>query len=701
MTDSTRGSAAENGGWAARIPAPVAVGLIAGLTLGAFDVAVVLLGERSTSIAPLPALLFHTAGSMVVAWAIYAVLWILIGLPLKLVGKLPAATVSVVLVAGLAPLLVIRGAFAPVASLAAMFNPYRVVMLLGFSAAVGWSALYAAKAIATQEEIRRRFVTAAWVLPVLAMQVLVLVWLRIFQLRPGLGWKPIALYLGCLALMIATVAATRSARFRRLAPLAPVTIISVLLSVLGVYPLTLEPAIETHAAPFSQEHSVKRVILITIDTLRWDALTIYNPASQLTPNLAALAQDSVVFDRAFAPSPWTLPSMASIMSGLSTLVHGVSKENPGFPHGAPLLGDLLGDAGYVTGALGGNTLLQRQRALARGFQAFHFPRGAPAETLAKAGLMAVVGRATLSGQQMTEWITRFAEDWTRANRDNDFLLWVHYLDPHSPYLPPEEFIPNRELAPGLDMGYRWNFRAVRNGDVRMSLKRQAWVQELYRAEVRYVDDRIGRYLGTLKELGLYDDSLIIVTNDHGEEFWDHGSVDHGHTLYNEMIQAPLIIKLPSSTPPPARRQVDNYVSTVSLLPTILELCGIGYKPEDFSARSLTPLWAGEAEVTEDRPLFISKLVYYQEQEAVLHGGWKYIQVLGRDEEQLYDMNADPGETMNVAVSEVARKAELLALLEEHRTASRALAERHGLRSPDTAAQQDRVREQLRSLGYIQ
>ena len=300
-------------------------------------------------------------------WAAYAVLWIVIGLPLKLLGKLPAATVSVVLAVGLAPLLVIRGAFAPVVSLTGMFNPYRVVMLLTYCVASGWAALYAAKAIASQEEIRSRFMAAGWVLPVLAMQVLVLAWLRIFEVQAGLTWKPIVLYGGFLVLMIVTVVVTRGARLRRLAPLASMTIIAVLLVTLGVYPFTIIPKIETHAVPFSQEHAVKRVILITIDTLRWDALTIYNPESQLTPNLAALAEDSIVFDRAYTPSPWTLPSVASIMSGLSTLAHGVSKENPVIPHGAPLLGDFLGDAGYVTAAFGGNTLLDRQDALARGF----------------------------------------------------------------------------------------------------------------------------------------------------------------------------------------------------------------------------------------------------------------------------------------------------------------------------------------------
>ena len=704
MTDSRYECAAENGGWGARIPATVTVALIAGLALAAFDVAVVLLGERSTSIAPLPAMLFYTAGSMAMVWALYAVLWIVIGLPLKLVGKVPAAQVSVVLAAALAPLLVIRGAFAPAVSMAAMFNPYRVVMLLSFSVATGWAAFYAAKAIASRREILERCVTVAWTLPVLAVEMLFLAWIRIFEIRPGLTWRSILLYLGFLALMIVTVTAIRVVRFRRLAPLVPTTITLLLLAVLGVYPFTLRPSIETHVVPFSQDKAVKRTILITIDTLRWDALTIYNPESQLTPNLAALAEDqnSVVFERAFTPSPWTLPSMASIMSGLSPLVHGVSKENPGFPHQAPLLPDFLGDAGYVTGAFGGNTLLERQKALARGFQAFHFPPEAPAKTLGTVGLTALWGRATLMGQQMTEWITRLAEDWTRANQDHDFLLWVHYLDPHSPYIPPEEFIADRALSVGLAMPYSWSFRQVRSGDQRTSLRQQAWVQELYHSEVRYVDDRIGRYLEMLKDMGLYEDSLIIVTNDHGEEFWDHGSVDHGHTLYNEIVRAPLIIKLPSSSPRPVRQRVDAYVSTTSLLPTILELCGISYKPQDFSGSSLTPLWSeAEEKVTGERALFLSKLVYFQEQEAVVHGGWKYIQRLGRGEEQLFDMHTDPGETMNVAVSEVERKAELVALLDQHRTTSHELAEQHGLRATRTAAEQERIRDQLRSLGYLQ
>ena len=625
-----------------QIPAAAAVALIAGISLAAFDAAILILGKATPSMAALSTVLLHTAGSMVVIWAVYFLLWLLIGLPCRWIGKLPAYALSVALALAMVPPATMRQVFALFASPTATVNPYLLGMLLGLSVLTGAGGYFAARAVARQEEIRRKVLAAAWVLPVVTMEVLAVAWLRSFHVPRGLSWRSIALYLGFLILVVVTVALMRSARLRGRAWTVSMLIVFVLLAVLAAYPFTIGPRIETHVTPFARAHAIKRVILITIDTLRWDALTVYNPASELSPHLTALAGDSIVFQNAYAPSPWTLPSLASIMTGLSPLVHGVSKENPGFPHKAPMLADLLADAGYVTGAFGGNALLDRQEALARGFQAFHFPRGRPADTLGKLGLTALVGRAVMSGQTMTETITALAETWTRANKEHDFLLWVHYFDPHTPYVPPVEFISNRQLAPNLDMAYQWDFRGVRNGDLRLSLKQQAWVQELYRAEVRYVDDRIGRLIRTLKESDLYEESMIVVTNDHGEEFWDHGSVDHGHTLYDEMIRAPLLIKLPASSPPPARPRVDNYVSTVSLLPTILELCDIHFKPQEFSAPSLAPLWAETAQTRDDRPLFAGNLVYYLEQEAVIEAGWKYIQVLGQDQDQLYNMNIDPG-----------------------------------------------------------
>ena len=225
------------------------------------------------------------------------------------------------------------------------------------------------------------------------------------------------------------------------------------------------------------------------------------------------------------------------------------------------------------------------------------------------------------------------------------------------------------------------------------------MRDLYRAEVRYVDDRIGRFIDRLKKLGLFEESLIVLTSDHGEEFWEHGGVRHGHSFYNEVLGVPLLVKLPRSLAT-APRRVDGNVSTVSVTPTVLELCGLSFNAAQFSAPSLVPLFYDD--VAQDQPpVFSTHPSHLEDREAIAQGRWKYIRFEHVDREELYDLEADPSEQMNIAAREPERTETLEALISEHRLESEQLKRRYGIGRRASAEERRQLREQLRSLGYIQ
>ena len=683
-----------------RVPAMLQVGLIFGLAIAAFDISAVILFDKPNAMEGLLPVLFHTAGSMVSAWALYAGLWLLVGLPVTLFSRRSATPISIAVAGALSPLLVLRAISIPTVAISLIGTPYRSALWLGLSVLMGGLTFVAARSLRDHSRKPELYQICALALPLLLFELLAVAWIRMYRMPGGLNATAIVMYGAALALMAATVAVQWFPAVRRRCPLLLLTVAAGLLVVLGGFQSWTATEIRKEVSTFSKPHVIPRVILITVDTLRRDALGIYSPGSDIGTEIGALARDSVIFEDAYTSSPWTLPSIASIMTGLSPGVHNVNRHAPGFPLLPPTIGDVLLEDGYVTAAFGANGLLSRQYALERGFQTYDFPAGVPGSSLGKQFLSMIVGREAMLGQGLTEYITDMGERWVQANRGRDFFLWLHYMDPHDPYIPPREFVADTAKAPSNHIGLTFDRRTLRTGETTFTERQKEWARELYRSEIRYVDDRIGRFIATLKSLGLYDDSLIIFTTDHGEEFWEHENVDHGHTLYNELIATPLFLKLPASMNP-HRTRVPALAGNVSLLPTILELCEISYDEKQFSAESLVPLWASEQEPADERSAFSSRLVYYDERVSVVHQGWKYIRFVDRPTEELYNLRDDPAEKTNLVNVSNARREELRALLETHAEKSRALAELYRIGQIVSAAEQEKVRQDLRSLGYIQ
>ncbi len=446
----------------------------------------------------------------------------------------------------------------------------------------------------------------------------------------------------------------------------------------------------------------KHVLLLVVDTLRAGGLSCYGATGTQTPNIDALARDGVRFENAMAAASWTGPSMASIMTGLTQYTHRVSEMGDLVSDKFKTMAEYLSEAGYFSSAIGTNTVLKPQMAnLDQGFQEYvWFPLNMP--NTAALGLAA--RKRFLDQEPLTKGrpieLTRLATAWFDNVKDRRAFLWLHYFDPHIPYGPPAEYRPAGPPPPGMEY-LLWSFDAPRIGYEGRTSDERKWIEALYNGEIRYVDDEIGKLMAHLKEIGAYDDTLIVFTSDHGEEFWDHDGFEHGHTMYNELLNVPLIVKLhksAQSSSPPGRIE-PAYVTTTSILPTILTLCGVQHGSAELQVQALTGiLGLGVAPA-----LVHSATLYGEEREAVTAAdGFKYIVSLVSQTEELYDLTADPGERTNLAAQEPDRLAAMRAVLVEARADAARRREALGLPETGAAAVIDEgTAETLKSLGYLE
>lgn len=440
---------------------------------------------------------------------------------------------------------------------------------------------------------------------------------------------------------------------------------------------------------------VKHVILLTVDTLRADALRVYSDRAPPTPNLNALAADSVVFDQAVSAAPWTLPAFSSIMTGLSPTVHQTIQRTSRLPD-VPTLAERMRAAGYRTTAIGRNPFLLPPFGLARGFERYEMYPAPGSRSLGGAVLRwAFPERFGLD--VTTDGITRKAVRWLTENRERRFFLWIHYFDPHVPYEPPSAYAPKGTPPERIGTSFEDTAR-LRDGYLVPTREEIEWLRALYHAEVRYVDDNIGVLMEALKRLGIYDEALIVFTSDHGEEFAEHGGYDHGHTVYDELLRVPLFVKEPGL---PKAARIAAAVSTESITPTILELCGIEHDPTTFSSPSLVPCTPDGVARRADRPIVSTGCMWHEQQIAVRFGGMKYIFRPLSEREELYDLARDPRERLSRVVSSPGMLRRARELLREHDQRSLELRERLGGQMAGTAELDTATMSRLRSLGYIE
>ena len=255
-----------------------------------------------------------------------------------------------------------------------------------------------------------------------------------------------------------------------------------------------------------------------------------------------LAAEGITFTEAHSPAPWTLPGLGSILTGVSPAVHGAIRPGGVLPEELPTLAGFLPRHGYRTAPVVKNPNLHRPTSLHRDFHLYRsFPRALGLSLGSKLlrKLAPGIPRLDVGTAALTDLATRFVAE----HRDEPFFLWVHYLDPHSPYTPPARWRPPGEAPTGLERGLMLA-EEIREGYEVLTAEERRWVRGLYRGEIRWVDENLTRLWGALERAELWDDALILLASDHGEELWDHGGFFHGHSLHRELRHVPLVVKLP-------------------------------------------------------------------------------------------------------------------------------------------------------------
>jgi len=357
------------------------------------------------------------------------------------------------------------------------------------------------------------------------------------------------------------------------------------------------------------------IIFIVVDTLRADHLESYGYALNNSSRLYLFGKHSVVFDNAYAQSAWTKPSVASLLTSLEPQQHGILDWEHQMTDDKLTLAEVLKQAGYDTEAyIGHHALEPKYNNFHQGFDVYDISafkhRGSP--------------HKIASSDRLTDLAIRSIE----KERDNPYFLWLHYFDPHDDYLshPRFDFGPN-------------------------DLHR-------YDSEIAFTDHHLGRLFKVLHDHQRYRNTIVVVTADHGEEFKDHGHSRHTHQMYDEVIRVPLIIRSPGV--PPGR--VQEAVAGIDVPPTMLRLAGVPV-PDAFAGRAL-PVVEGAYYLDPSHPVY-SETRREVDRQAVILDGWKLIEDKTTKTFQLYDLEMDPKERVNL-YRKRPKKAELLQrLLSEH------------------------------------
>ena len=361
------------------------------------------------------------------------------------------------------------------------------------------------------------------------------------------------------------------------------------------------------------------ILLITVDTLRADHLQAYGYQRPTSPRLDELARGAMVFEDAQATAPWTLPSLASLMTGLPAAAHGCRSFYSSLAPSYSTLAEQLLAGGYDTAAVVSHVFLGRPYGLHQGF--VHFDDELVLELTRS--------DEAISSKAVSDKGLAYLDAKAAAGDDDPWFLWLHYFDPHSIY----------QAHPG-QVG---TFGAQRPVD-------------LYDGEIAFTDRHIGRILDGLQGLGLVEDTIVVFTTDHGEEFQDHGGLDHGHTLHQELLHLPLIIRVPGQDP----GRHPGMVRTMDVPATILDLATLPAAPESFG-QSLRPLIEGRE--GPDLPPAIAELDRnaYRDQISLTTTQTKVILNRQTGQRQLYDRTTDRREQHDLAPQ---KQAETQALLEE-------------------------------------
>jgi arylsulfatase A-like enzyme len=419
------------------------------------------------------------------------------------------------------------------------------------------------------------------------------------------------------------------------------------------------------------ERAAPNVLLLILDTVRAADLSLYGYARPTTPVLERLAQHATTFERAFATASWTTPSHASIFTGRWPSELGVTWDHALGPQW-PLLTEVLRARGYATAAFVANDVYAGwESGLARGFEHFDdYPRSlwtatqgssfgrwvySPtrrliAPVLAKLPVLWRLRLPQVGERRSAEQINDAFLAWLDQARPKPYFAFLNFMDAHVPYSPPDSFRYRFQVVSTPDRSPDgWETAPVEPLTPTDVAPRQA----VYDGSIAYLDSQLGRLFNELKQRGLLDNTLVVVTADHGDEFAEHGLVDHGNSLYRNSLQVPLVLWFPGRVP--EGRRVRAPVSLRNVAATVLDLLEVN-RSAPLPGRSLARFWsstpANADTIVASTCQTQNQPEWYPASRGELHSiafdGWRYIRNEGDGAEQLYDFRHDLLERWNLA-----------------------------------------------------
>ncbi|MBX3250350.1 MAG: sulfatase [Myxococcales bacterium] len=446
-----------------------------------------------------------------------------------------------------------------------------------------------------------------------------------------------------------------------------------------------EPRIMRPAPQRAELTQARNVVVLLIDTLRASKLRPWNRASRVrTPVLEELASNGVVFEYAQSTENWTKPSVAAILTGLHPMDNGARTQSAVLSNNALLVSEHLKANGFKTGMFCANGYVSDRFGFDQGWDRYvNFIRD--------------------NANSDASNVLSTAARWAVENKDERFFLYIQTIDPHVPYDPPDEFLRMYD-----DQPYDGPVRPRSTGDllveakknpptVRFSPRDVRRLEALHDGEITQHDVELGKFIQTLRENGLWENTALVIVSDHGEEFHEHGSWGHGHSVYEELLHVPFLFHGPGL----AARRVPTTVSTVDLSPTIVDMVGAPPMP-GIAGRSLVPLMQGGV-----RPgVEFAAAEFLDERRIMYAGRWKFF-VRGNLTASMFDLERDPHEHNQLDVNAHPIAARYLRTLQGQYLAATdrsnwlAAEQRRGVQLQGGDVQMDgELERQLRELGYI-
>ena len=451
----------------------------------------------------------------------------------------------------------------------------------------------------------------------------------------------------------------------------------------------------SYCIPYTQAKAPHGIILISLDTLRADHLGCYGYNRNTSPSIDALAKESIVFEHAVVQSQWTLPSHMSIMTSLYPSSHGVTKPGDRLAKEQVTLAELLRKGGFKTAAFVDGGWMNSNFGFNHGFEIYDDHQWESIK-----GIPLQVKDSQRGGiKQILPKVKRWLDDI----KPDPFFLFIHCYDIHAPYDPPSpydsmfhDFTYTGDLFPNSEtmLAEKWKGLKVNDEDLRHFIA-------LYDGCIRYTDEKIGEFLSYLQDSGLYDQSLIIITSDHGEEFKEHGRLGHQQLYYRPNLQVPLILRIPNYRKKGIR--VNGLVQSIDLLPTILEIAGLPPYP-NVQGRSLLPL------IKRNKNFFNRSLwkVFHPFQKdshvsfamepredmySIITDDYQLLHNLKLNSIKLFNLESDP-----LAKSNIAKDHDVIVerLLSELKKVYSVMP----LHKASTISLDEQTRKQLEALGYI-